>query len=211
MAVSFTRFSLLKWSPLEKDPTSNESSSTNLATELGFVLREPENLKIPFVKGKKISSSRKVKRKWQTPELRRNVDREFDIVLVPSDGDCFSGSDDSGDSDWSIGWLEPHGPEFLSDSENEDSSFAVLVPCYRPDSKELVEDSQKQFLSAIKNLPNVFGAGLWNLNLQILARMAGSPESSSSLLSTISNKVSILVHSQKQRSILDEYLLMTIE
>ncbi|KAK4778266.1 hypothetical protein SAY87_018453 [Trapa incisa] len=159
MAVSFTRFSLLKWSPLEKDPTSNESSSTNLATELGFVLREPENLKIPFVKGKKISSSRKVKRKWQTPELRRNVDREFDIVLVPSDGDCFSGSDDSEDSDWSIGWLEPHGPEFLSDSENEDSSFAVLVPCYRPDSKELVEDSQKQFLSAIKNLPNVFGAG----------------------------------------------------
>ncbi|KAK4789623.1 hypothetical protein SAY86_016927 [Trapa natans] len=160
MAVSFTGFSLLKWSPLESDPTSTGSSLTNLATEFGFGLREPENLKIPFVKGKKItsSSSRKVKRKWQTREQRRNIDREFDIVLVPSDGVCFSGSDESEDSDWSIGWLEPHGPEFPSDSEDEDSSFAVLVPCYRPDSKELVEDSRKQFLSAIKNLSKEFAS-----------------------------------------------------
>ncbi|OWM66211.1 hypothetical protein CDL15_Pgr013428 [Punica granatum] len=147
------------WGAKEKEPVSNGPSSTGLTNEFGFGFREPENLKFPFVKGKKIaSSSRKVKRKWQSREQRRNIDREFDIVLVPSDGVCLSGSDESEDSDWSIGWLEPPGTEFLSDDEGEDNSFAVLVPCYRPGSKELVEDSSKQLLSVIKNLPDEFDA-----------------------------------------------------
>nr|CAD1845158.1 unnamed protein product [Ananas comosus var. bracteatus] len=39
-------------------------------------------------------------------------------------------SDDSDGSDWSVGWLEPHAHEFQCETES-DSSFAVLVPCYR--------------------------------------------------------------------------------
>lgn len=160
MAVTFNRFSLWTWGAKEREPVQNGPPSTNLATELGFGFKETENLKFPFVKGKKIAcSSRKVKRKWQSREQRKNIDREFDFVLVPSDGVCLSGSDESEDSDWSIGWLEPHGPGFPSDDEDEDNSFAVLVPCYRRDSKALSEDSTKQFLSAIKNLPSVFAAG----------------------------------------------------
>ena len=58
------------------------------------------------------------------------VDREYDMVIVPSDGGgCLSGSD-SDDSDWSIGWLEPLAPDLQTDGDSE-GSFAVLVPCYR--------------------------------------------------------------------------------
>ncbi len=77
-------------------------------------------------------------------------------MLVPSDGACLSGSE-SDDSDWSIGWLEPHAPDFLSDDET-DGNFAVLVPCYRHGCKELVEDPNDHLLSAIKNLPNEYSA-----------------------------------------------------
>ncbi|KAK4781051.1 hypothetical protein SAY87_017157 [Trapa incisa] len=162
MAVSLTRFSVWAWGAKEKEPVSNGPGPTNLATELGFGFRESDIVKFPFVKGKKIgSSSRKVKRKWQSREQRKKIDREFDIVLVPSDGDCLSGSDES-DSDWSVGWLEPHGPEFPRQDEDKDDSFAVLVPCYRRESKELVEESSKQFLRAIKNLPEEFNAAEGN-------------------------------------------------
>jgi len=112
----------------------------------GFGLREPETVKFPSVKGTKISSSqRKVKRKWQSREERR-IDREFDAEVVPSDGVCLSGSE-SDDPDWSIGWFEPHGPDFDSDD-----GLAVLVPSYRPGCKKVVEGSNNQLLSAIKNL-----------------------------------------------------------
>ncbi|KAG9137435.1 hypothetical protein Leryth_020638 [Lithospermum erythrorhizon] len=73
------------------------------------------------------SSSRRAKRKWHSREERK-IDKDYDLVLVPSDGGCVSGSE-SDDSDYSVGWLEPHGPGFQSDEELEDS-FAVIVPCY---------------------------------------------------------------------------------
>jgi len=44
-----------------------------------------------------------VRRKWNSREERRKMDREYDVVLVPSDGGCVSGSE-SDDYDWSIGW-----------------------------------------------------------------------------------------------------------
>nr|GMC67525.1 Amelogenin, X like [Ipomoea batatas] len=66
---------------------------------------------------------------------------------------------ESDDSDWSIGWLEPHAPDFQSDDE-ADNSFAVLVPCYRDDCKALVvEEPSNQFLSAIKSLSNEYSPG----------------------------------------------------
>ncbi|KAJ3677485.1 hypothetical protein LUZ60_003209 [Juncus effusus] len=56
-------------------------------------------------------------------EPKSRIDKEYNIVLVPSDGESESDSDES---DWSIGWLEP--TEF---EHEKDSSFAVLVPCYK--------------------------------------------------------------------------------
>lgn len=60
-------------------------------------------------------------------QSKRSMDPEFDLVIVPADGISMSGSD-SEDSDWSVGWFEPHHTDF-TDNELEDS-FAVLVPCY---------------------------------------------------------------------------------
>ncbi|GAV61628.1 hypothetical protein CFOL_v3_05155 [Cephalotus follicularis] len=153
MAFSFTRFS---WWPLksggakEREPVSN-GSSLNSSTEWGLGLNSPsDTVKCTT---RIASFPKKVKKKWQSREQRR-IDREHDVVLVPSDGVGLSGSD-SDDSDWSIGWLEPHGPDFNSDKDDKsDDSFAVLVPCYRPGCKEVVGGSNHQILSAIKKLPN---------------------------------------------------------
>ncbi|XP_020217935.1 uncharacterized protein LOC109801307 [Cajanus cajan] len=152
MAVSLTRLSWWLWGGKEKEPNSS-GSPLNSSSEWGF--KERETVKFfPSVKGTKIAPShRKVKRKWQSREERR-LDREYDVVLVPSDGDgCLSGSE-TDDSDWSIGWLEPHGSDFLQSDDDLDNSFAVLVPCYRKE----VESSNKELLSAIKNLPNEFSS-----------------------------------------------------
>ncbi|EPS74152.1 hypothetical protein M569_00605, partial [Genlisea aurea] len=66
------------------------------------------------------------RRNWKKNNNSRKgkIDADYDLVLVPSDGVSFSGSE-SDDSDWSVGWLEPsfHG--------DDDDSFAVLVPCYK--------------------------------------------------------------------------------
>ncbi|KAL6993210.1 hypothetical protein U1Q18_011327 [Sarracenia purpurea var. burkii] len=156
MAVSLTRFSWLMWGGKDKEPVSN-GSSLNSSSDWGLGSREVDNMKFASVKGPKFASStRKVKRKWQSREERR-IDKEYDVVLVPSDGVCLSGSE-SDDSDWSIGWLEPHAPDFQSDDEADDS-FAVLVPCYRHDCKVLEEGPNSKFLSAIKTLPNEYADG----------------------------------------------------
>ncbi|XP_027361268.1 uncharacterized protein LOC113869238 [Abrus precatorius] len=155
MAVSLTRLSWWLWGGKEKEPVSS-GSPLNSSSEWGFNLKERESVKFPLVKGTKIAPShRKDRRKWRSREERR-VDREYDVVLVLSDDDgCFSGSE-SDDSDWSIGWLEPHGSDFQSDDES-DNSFAVLVRCYRHACKE-VEGSNNKLLSAIKSLPNEFSS-----------------------------------------------------
>ncbi|KAL3649963.1 hypothetical protein CASFOL_006366 [Castilleja foliolosa] len=60
-------------------------------------------------------------------------------------------------SDWSIGWLEPHAPGFHSDGDTDDS-FAVLVPCYRHDSQEFVENGV-EFMGGVTNSPIGFSDG----------------------------------------------------
>ncbi|KAE8665716.1 hypothetical protein F3Y22_tig00112530pilonHSYRG00176 [Hibiscus syriacus] len=57
-------------------------------------------------------------------EERSAIDEEFDIVVVPSDG-----------QEWCTGWEEPHGAGFRGD---EDDGFAVLIPCYKLGCKEIV-------------------------------------------------------------------------
>ena len=162
MAVSLTRFSWSLWGGggrrsggggrKEKEPVSKGSTLNSPSSEM---------VKFPLVKETTMAppSHRRVRRKWQSREERRRVDREFeDVVLVPSDGcgGCLSGSE-SDDSDWSIGWLEPLGSDFQSDDDDDDS-FAVLVPCYRPGCKE-VEGLNNVYLSAIENLSSEFSSG----------------------------------------------------
>lgn len=138
----------------KEDERENASDcfSPNSLSDYGYGVREPDTVKFPF-KGANVTSSspRKIKKKWHSREERK-IDREHDVVLVPTDGVCLSGSE-SEDSDWSIGWLEPHGPNFLSDDETDDS-FAVLVPCYRNHRWGPVEGPNSQLLNAIKNLSN---------------------------------------------------------
>ncbi|GAA0149761.1 hypothetical protein LIER_08861 [Lithospermum erythrorhizon] len=93
----------------------------------GLGLLEVDTVTFPLVDRRVASSSRRAKRKWHSRE-ERQIDKDYDLVVVPSDGGCVSGSE-SDDSDYSVGWLEPHGPGFQSDEELEDS-FAVIVPCY---------------------------------------------------------------------------------
>ncbi|XP_054822858.1 uncharacterized protein LOC129321199 [Prosopis cineraria] len=155
MVISFTRFSNWLWGGKEEQSVSN-STTLNSSSELGFPLKKRESKKLHKVKETKIvpPSHRKVKRKWKNREGENRIDREFDVVLVPSDGGgCLSGSE-SDDSDYSVGWLEPHGPSFHSDEESDDS-FAVLVPCYRHGGKK-VESSDNELLSVFKNLPDEF-------------------------------------------------------
>ncbi|XP_064954891.1 uncharacterized protein LOC135607201 [Musa acuminata AAA Group] len=154
MAVAFTRFSGWIWGGKDYESSNSLSASPDLSS--GF--REPDYLKFPPVSGPRIrSNSRRIKKKWQSREERR-IDKEYDIVLVPSDGGCMSGSESS-DSDWSIGWLEPHAPEFQSDSETENSSFAVLVPCYGRGRCEQVESSKTHVLGAVDRLDDDLSDG----------------------------------------------------
>eukprot|EP01018_Ginkgo_biloba_P035267 Gb_14558 [translate_table: standard] len=76
------------------------------------------------------------RRQWRGRRESR-IDTEFDSVLVPTEVECMSGSE-SGDSDWSIGWYEPHSSELSSENGSE-NSFAVLVPCYGIPSGPVVE------------------------------------------------------------------------
>ncbi|RWW19361.1 hypothetical protein GW17_00016596 [Ensete ventricosum] len=156
MAVAFTRFSGWIWGGKDYESPNSLSASPDLSS--GF--REPDYLKFPPVSGPRIrSNSRRIKKKWQSREERR-IDKEYDIVLVPSDGGCMSGSE-SDDSDWSIGWLEPHAPEFQSDSETENSSFAVLVPCYGRGRCEQVESSKTHVLGAVDRLDDDLSGEIW--------------------------------------------------
>ncbi|XXG55775.1 hypothetical protein AAC387_Pa03g3368 [Persea americana] len=160
MALAFTHLSWWLWSGKGQEATVSSGSNLNASLDSGLGMREPDTVKFSAANGSKVhSTSRRVKRKWQSREERR-VDREYDVVLVPSDGGCLSGSE-SDDSDWSIGWLEPHAPDFLNEDESE-SSFAVLVPCYGHGRgcSEVVQDSKNQILGAIlsANLPNGYPA-----------------------------------------------------
>lgn len=122
--MAFARIASWIWGRKDAETLDPSGRSSH-----GGGFSEPEHLKFPLADERRMrSSSRRLWRKWQSREERR-VDKEYDAVLVPSDGECMSGSE-SDDSDWSIGWSEPHDPAFHNASEAE-NSFAVLVPCYR--------------------------------------------------------------------------------
>lgn len=152
MAVAFTNLTWWLWSGKHQEPRISNGSSMNPSSDSS--MWETDALKFPLVKGSNMApSSRRVKRKWHSREERK-IDREYDVVLVPSDGGCVSGSE-SDDSDWSIGWFERHGPGFQSDDDADDS-FAVLVPCYGRGYDHLVEDSKNNIFSTVGNIPDSY-------------------------------------------------------
>ncbi|KAG9132019.1 hypothetical protein Leryth_017212 [Lithospermum erythrorhizon] len=110
-----------------KNQKSEISKGHSVKSRPDSLLHEMDRLKFPLVDRKVTSSSGRAKRKWHSREERK-IDKEYDVVLVPSDGGCVSVSE-SDESDYSVGWLEPHGPDFQIDEDSEDS-FAVIVPCY---------------------------------------------------------------------------------
>lgn len=93
-------------------------------------------------------------RRRKAPLKHRNakrLDAEFDLVIVPADGISMSGSE-SDVSDWSVGWLEPHHANFLTENELEDS-FAVLVPCYgSPKPTPFEPQQQPPWAAVLANL-----------------------------------------------------------
>ncbi|GFZ10077.1 hypothetical protein Acr_21g0006760 [Actinidia rufa] len=155
MAVTLTQLSSWwLWGGKHQEPKISNGSSLNSSPESGLL--ELDIVRFPLVNGGNISSSSsRVKRNWHSREERK-IDREHDVVVVSSDGGCFSGSA-SDNLDWSVGWLEPHGPGFQSD-EDSDGSFAVLVRCY---GRARMEDNYEgKFLDTIGKAPNMYAAGV---------------------------------------------------
>ncbi|KAB2023674.1 hypothetical protein ERO13_D06G031400v2 [Gossypium hirsutum] len=170
MAVAFTHLSWWLWSGKHQEPRIANGSSLSSSPDSGLL--DSDNLKFPLVKRANMaSSSRKVRRKWHSREERK-IDREYDVVIVPSDGGCVSGSESDG-SDYSIGWMEPHGPGFNSDDES-DNSFAVLVPCYGHRQDDMLEDPKNNLLGAIVNIPNYYSAASKNYVEQWLSSLQTS-------------------------------------
>ncbi|KAG0470622.1 hypothetical protein HPP92_016680 [Vanilla planifolia] len=132
MVMSFTRIYSLLWRSRNRE--KSKSASSGFVS--GFRDNDSSDL-LPIDVPKMGSSTRRMKSNWQRKEeMKAKVDREYDMVIVPSDGDCLSGSESDG-SDWSIGWSEPYSMEFQRDSNESETSFAVLVPCYgHPPSKK---------------------------------------------------------------------------
>lgn len=157
MAVSLSCFSRWLWSGnSEKVHVSNGSSVSSLKSSFDkdFGLRESETVKFP---GKISSTKGNVKEKGKMQSFEEGmIDTEWDIVIEESDL-CLSGYESDG-PEWCIGWEEPHGHGFQVDHETVDG-FAVLVPCYKPSCKELVEGSNHPLLTALRDIPNAFSSG----------------------------------------------------
>lgn len=114
-------FSLSRWLWRRRDSKLRPAASPALAEQR----RKEEDLAgASGRRGKKNKGGKVAGRDSKPP-----TDPEFNGVIVPVDGVCMSDSDDSGDSDWSIGWFEHQSSEFSTETESE-RSFAVLVPCY---------------------------------------------------------------------------------
>ncbi|GAB4844187.1 hypothetical protein Ancab_037553 [Ancistrocladus abbreviatus] len=137
MSLAFPNLSWWLWSGKQKEPKF-QNGSVNSSADLN--LWELDVLKFPLIGSNVESTSRRVNQKLHTRKEQK-IDGEYDVVLVPSDGGCISDSE-SDDSDWSIGWSEPHAPGFQSDDEN-DTGFGVLVPCYGLGRRNLAVNTNK--------------------------------------------------------------------
>ncbi|KAL0721526.1 hypothetical protein Bca4012_036125 [Brassica carinata] len=114
MAVSFPR--LPRWlCGGKKESKGSSSSSLKKTTKIGS----------------SSSTVKKIKRGW----IGRGGGEEEKIGNV-----VFPQPDDP---EWSIGWVEPHGPGFKSEDDTGGGGFVVLVPCY----KKVMDGSGNQILN----------------------------------------------------------------
>jgi hypothetical protein len=141
MSMALSRFTQWLWpgsaaAPVAAHEHPNEGLTSSSFPDFPSGFREPDT--VTFYTGRGAGGRRARPRRVRNRRRSRGeprVDREYDMVIVPSDGGgCLSGSD-SDDSDWSIGWLEPQAPELQTDGDPE-NCFAVLVPCYRHGRQE---------------------------------------------------------------------------
>ncbi|XP_078166161.1 uncharacterized protein LOC144560790 [Carex rostrata] len=133
MAIAFTRLS--HWilngdaKPRKRSPKSSTKSPPSTDFPSGF--RESEPIKLINFSNLQPASTRIRNRKKRSNSKEKRIDKEHDMVIVPSDGGCCLSGSESDGSDWSIGWLEPHPNDFCNSDDDSEESFAVLVPCYR--------------------------------------------------------------------------------
>ncbi|KAL0718474.1 hypothetical protein Bca4012_067796 [Brassica carinata] len=76
------------------------------------------------------STVKKIKRGWIG---RGGEEEKMGNVVFP----------EPDDPEWSIGWVEPHGPGFKSEDDTGGGGFVVLVPCY----KKVMDGSGNQILN----------------------------------------------------------------
>jgi hypothetical protein len=150
MAMGLGRFTHWLWPATSARVSHHELPTTGLTSSSfpdfpsGF--REPDTVTFSSAAAGRRARQRKVRNQRRSRGECR-VDREHDMVIVPSDGGgCLSGSE-SDDSDWSIGWLEPQAPEMQTDGDPE-TGFAVLVRCYSRGRAEQPGKAQGRFLGA---------------------------------------------------------------
>lgn len=149
-SMALGRFTHWLWPGSSARVASHELPSTALMSSSfpdfpsGF--REPDTVSFSTAGGGRRTRQRRVRNRRRSRGEPR-VDREYDMVIVPSDGGgCLSGTE-SDDSDWSIGWLEPQAPEMQTDGDPE-TCFAVLVPCYRHGRAQQPAVPEGRFLGA---------------------------------------------------------------
>lgn len=104
----------------QKEPKTASSSSASVRSDSTHGIRNKAAASSSLASS---SSARARTKRRHGNHDGGEIDKEFDVVLVQSD--CA----ESEGVDWSIGWLEPHGPELRGEDDSE-NSFAVLVPCY---------------------------------------------------------------------------------
>ncbi|KAH7436286.1 hypothetical protein KP509_05G011600 [Ceratopteris richardii] len=149
--------------PANSFPSTNGNSNYPVSSADSFAALDVDAFQRRTSPRERNSSTRKVcgnaQGKIQKGRQRRrnqSLDLDFDMVIVQPD--YVSGSESEG-SDWSVGWFEPHAPEFCSDGEPE-NSFAVLVPCYgSPSTEGRARFGQEGSLNA--NSPNHSRSQLW--------------------------------------------------
>ncbi|VVB18131.1 unnamed protein product [Arabis nemorensis] len=58
-------------------------------------------------------------------------ERDKKESITPKGSSSLNPSLKKNDPEWSIGWVEPHGPGFKSEDDDDCGGFVVLVPCYK--------------------------------------------------------------------------------
>uniref|UniRef100_A0A0D9XD73 Uncharacterized protein n=1 Tax=Leersia perrieri TaxID=77586 RepID=A0A0D9XD73_9ORYZ len=153
MAMALNRFTQWLWPANSARSTATHELPTAGLTSAAFPdfpsgFREPDTVTFATAGARRRRRHGRRRSSSSRDEEEARVDKEFDMVIVPSDGGggCLSGSE-SDDSDWAIGWQEKLSPELQTDGD-PDSCFAVLVRCYRHGQPEPAARPAGHFLAA---------------------------------------------------------------